>query len=53
MDPIPRPGRFVTDVPDASEIDGLTKRLSENLTFDESGLVVAAEVFHGVGGRPG
>ena len=33
-----------------SEIDGNSKRVSENLTFDESGQVVAAEVFHGVGG---
>jgi hypothetical protein len=35
-----------------SEIDGVTKRVSENLTFDEAGLVVAGEVFHGVGGAP-
>ncbi len=33
-----------------SEIDDNTKRVSENLTFDESGQVVAAEVFHGVSG---
>ncbi len=31
-----------------SEINGGTKRVSENLTFDGSGKVVAAEVFHGV-----
>ena len=31
-----------------SETDGKTKRVSENLTFNESGQVVAAEVFHGV-----
>src|SRR5688500_1420487 len=33
-----------------SEIDGNHKRVSENLTFDENGQVVAAEVFHGVSG---
>ena len=33
-----------------SEIDGNTKRVSENLTFNESDQVVAAEVFHGVSG---
>jgi hypothetical protein len=31
-----------------SEIDGNTRRVSENLEFSESGQVVAAEVFHGV-----
>ena len=31
-----------------SQIDGHNKRVSENLTFNESGQVVAAEVFHGV-----
>jgi hypothetical protein len=31
-----------------SDIDGHSKRVSENLTFDEHGQVVAAEVFHGV-----
>ena len=31
-----------------SEINGSAKRVSENLTFDHSGKVVAAEVFHGV-----
>jgi ketosteroid isomerase-like protein len=31
-----------------SEIDGKAKRVSENLRFDEAGLVVVAEVFHGV-----
>jgi ketosteroid isomerase-like protein len=30
------------------EIDGNTKRVSENLRFGAGGLVVAAEVFHGV-----
>lgn len=30
-----------------SEIDGTSKRVSENLRFGPSGLVVAAEVFHG------
>jgi ketosteroid isomerase-like protein len=33
-----------------SEIDGRTRRVSENLTFGLDGLVVSAEVFHGVGG---
>jgi ketosteroid isomerase-like protein len=33
-----------------SDIDGKTKRVSENLRFGPSGLVVAAEVFHGVPG---
>ena len=32
-----------------SEVDGSTKKVSENLTFDQKGLVVAAEVFHGIG----
>jgi hypothetical protein len=31
-----------------SQIDGTTKRVSENFTFDSSGRVVSAEVFHGV-----
>ena len=31
-----------------SEIDGKSKRVSENLTFDKHGLVVSAEVFHGI-----
>jgi hypothetical protein len=31
-----------------SQVDGSTKRVSENLTFDSAGRVVAAEVFHGV-----
>jgi ketosteroid isomerase-like protein len=29
-------------------INGNSRRVSENLTFDASGLVVSAEVFHGV-----
>jgi hypothetical protein len=33
-----------------SQVDGHDKRVSENLTFNESGQVVAAEVFHGVSG---
>lgn len=33
-----------------SVIDGGTRRVSENLTFDEGGKVFAAEVFHGVSG---
>jgi ketosteroid isomerase-like protein len=33
-----------------SDIDGRTKRVSENLVFDPSGKVVAAEVFHGIAG---
>lgn len=32
-----------------SEIDGRTKRVSENLTLNEDGQVVVAEVFHGIG----
>jgi len=31
-----------------SEINGSAKRVSENLTFNEDGRVVTAEVFHGV-----
>ena len=31
-----------------SAIDGRTRRVSENLTFSAQGLVVRAEVFHGV-----
>ncbi|MDF0642581.1 MAG: nuclear transport factor 2 family protein [Nitrospira sp.] len=34
-----------------SDIDGRTKKVSENFTFDENGRIVAAEVFHGVPGR--
>ncbi|BFU89479.1 MAG: hypothetical protein NTAFB01_06660 [Nitrospira sp.] len=33
-----------------SEIDGRRKRVSEQLTFGPNGLVVSAEVFHGVDG---
>jgi hypothetical protein len=33
-----------------SETNGKIKRVSENLRFDKAGLVVAAEVFHGVTG---
>ncbi len=33
-----------------SDTDGRTKRVSENLAFNEDGQVVAAEVFHGVPG---
>lgn len=33
-----------------SDIDGRTKRVSENLTFNQAGEVVAAEVFHGIPG---
>jgi ketosteroid isomerase-like protein len=35
-----------------SEIDGNAKRVSENLRFGPAGLVVSAEVFHGVAGDP-
>jgi SnoaL-like domain len=35
-----------------SEIDGTTKRVSENLTFDRAGRVVSAEVFHAVTSQP-
>lgn len=31
-----------------SEIGGRKKRISENLVFDSDGLVVCAEVFHGI-----
>ena len=31
-----------------SDIDGKSKRVSENLIFDSRGHVVAAEVFHGI-----
>ena len=31
-----------------SDVDGTTRRVSENLTFNEVGEVVSAEVFHGV-----
>lgn len=31
-----------------SDIDGKSKRVSENLTFDEHGQVVSGEVFHGI-----
>jgi ketosteroid isomerase-like protein len=33
-----------------SDTDGTSKRVSENLIFNEEGQVVAAEVFHGVPG---
>jgi hypothetical protein len=33
-----------------AEIGGRTRRVSENLTFGADGLVVRAEVFHGVDG---
>ncbi len=33
-----------------SDIDGKTRRVSENLTFSENGLVSSAEVFHGITG---
>jgi hypothetical protein len=33
-----------------ASIGGAAKRVSENLRFDESGKIVAAEVFHGVAG---
>jgi limonene-1,2-epoxide hydrolase len=36
-----------------SEVDGTTKRVSENLTFDQAGRIVTAEVFHGVGRAKG
>ena len=34
-----------------SDIDGRAKRVSENLRFGPGGLIVAAEVFHGVAGN--
>lgn len=45
-DPLRRELAIVYD----SRIDGRQRRVSENLTFDAGGLVVAAEVFHGVTG---
>jgi steroid delta-isomerase len=33
-----------------AHIDGRSRRVSENLTFGTDGLVISAEVFHGVGG---
>lgn len=33
-----------------AEIDGRTRRVSENLIFGADGLVARAEVFHGVDG---
>jgi len=33
-----------------SDVDGRAKRMSENLTFGDDGLVISAEVFHGVAG---
>jgi ketosteroid isomerase-like protein len=33
-----------------SDIDGKIKRVSENLLFDENGLVSSAEAFHGITG---
>jgi steroid delta-isomerase len=33
-----------------SDIDGRTRRVSENLTLGADGLVASAEVFHGVAG---
>jgi len=35
-----------------SDIDGRTRSVSENLVFDENGVVVSAEVFHGVAEVP-
>jgi hypothetical protein len=34
-----------------ASIDGRVKRVSENLTFDAGGKIVAAEVFHGIPGE--
>lgn len=34
-----------------SDIDGNIKRVSENFTFDENGLIINAEVFHGIPGQ--
>jgi ketosteroid isomerase-like protein len=33
-----------------SEINGVAKKVSENLLFDRQGLVITAEVFHGIAG---
>lgn len=42
------PGRSELAIIYTSEIDGATRRVSENLVFDRAGRVVRAEVFHGV-----
>lgn len=34
-----------------SRVDGRVRRMSENLRFGEDGLIIAAEVFHGVAGE--
>lgn len=34
-----------------SDINGTVKKVSENLAFNDDGLVASAEVFHGVGGK--
>jgi hypothetical protein len=42
------PGSRTLAILYTSETDGKVRRVSENLTFDEGGQVVRAEVFHGV-----
>lgn len=37
----------------SSSVDGRARRVSENLTFDADGKIIAAEVFHGIAGEPG
>jgi hypothetical protein len=44
------PARHELAIIYCSTTDGRTKRVSENLQFDEHQLVIAAEVFHGVFG---
>ena len=44
------PARRTLAIVYTSEINGQTKRVSENLRFDEHDQVVAGEVFHGVPG---
>ncbi|MCE7902466.1 MAG: nuclear transport factor 2 family protein [Gammaproteobacteria bacterium PRO9] len=34
-----------------SDINGTVKKVSENLAFNDEGLVASAEVLHGVGGK--
>ena len=44
------PARHELAIIYTSTTDGHTKRVSENLRFDEHQLVIVAEVFHGVSG---
>ena len=48
----PEPGSELAIVY-TSHVDGRVRRVSEHLCFDEGGLVMAGEVFHGVAGPTG